>query len=746
MLPKLPYKGTRREKEIVAFLGLNRTEATREGEVRDAKNMTVGEYPTLTQRQKRTAVAGYASPTDIYEWDGHLVVADGGVLYYDGEAMCNVSDGKKQYAVVNTKLIVWPDALVIDLTTAKVTNMAAAVTNHGTATLTSNAIEFAPRTEYSSREYNVTASGVDHKWPWGWVYDSVSWDGESWTLTGGALVNFFTGNADGKYIIPTASLSQVTDEYTIGPTKLRWSDYDDIPPDYPEPAPENDIGFYCEVNLVAASAWETLKIFKYRNTAYYAPSENTADLTEMFETGEFVDVEGTFLGLADGEHMTLSVVESDKLTFSETFIVPVWYLEIEEDITTGQSGMMVKWTDSGTTYRITIGSHQNSYTFSAGNYLLYRTTSDGQEVIEWNPVRKAVEQTISVSAPSTSSTALYTATLFDGTMTEEFTVSRNVPKLDYICASENRLWGVSNRVTNKVWNTDTETWDTFTSRVIYASELGQPMRFWTFSGADTDSYQVAVGSEDDFTAICDLGGVCCWKEHELVRVLGSYPSEFYTNSYRIEGVAEGCSGSLTIVNETLYYVGVSGVYAFRGTRPTEIGKALKTPPRDAVGGSDGQRWYLSGMQGNTPEMLTYDIGRGMWMREDETLAEAFAVVDNTVHFLSGGVIYKTNQGDDPNLEWYAEFVPFDETKVIRKRYIHLALRLDMSAGSKVTVEARFDGGSWTTLLDEDAQVDVAKRVMFPPRRCDRMTVRISGTGTVKLRHMEREYYPGSERV
>ena len=113
MLPKLPYKGTRREREIVAFLGLNRTEATKEGELRDAKNMAVGEYPTLTQRKARTALTGYDAPSDIYEWDGHLLVVDGGVLYYDGDALCNVMSGVKQYAVVNTKLVVWDGETVV---------------------------------------------------------------------------------------------------------------------------------------------------------------------------------------------------------------------------------------------------------------------------------------------------------------------------------------------------------------------------------------------------------------------------------------------------------------------------------------------------------------------------------------------------------------------------------------------------------------------------------------------------------
>lgn len=744
-LPQIPYPNYRssvvkNKVQTMDFRGLNLSAAAGEGEMSDSKGISTADYPWLTQRPQRAPISGYDEPTDIYEWDGHLVVTDNGVLYYDGDALCNVSDGKKQYAVVNTKLIVWPDALVIDLTTAKVTNMAAAVTNHGNATLTSNAIELVPRTEYSSREYNVTASGVDHKWPWGWVYDSVSWDGESWTLTGGALVNFFTGNVDGKYFVPTASRSQVTDEYTIGPTRLRWSDYDDTPPDYPEPAPGNDIGFYCEINFVEFSVSETLIVFKYRNTAYYAPSENNADLTEMFEAGEFVDVEGTFLGLADGEHMTLSAVESDKLTFGETFIVPVWYLEVEEDITTGHTGMIVKWTDNGTTYRISIGNYQTSYTFREGNYLLYRTTSGGQEVIEWNPVRKAIEQTISVNAPSTGSgTSLYTATLFDGTMTEEFTVSRNVPKLDYICAHENRLWGVSNRVTNKVWNTDTETWDTFTSRVIYASELGQPMRFWTFNGVDTDSYQVAVGSEDDFTAICSFGGgVCCWKENRLHKILGSYPSEYYMAEYQFAGVTD--AASMAVINETLFYKGRAGIYAWNGGVPSLVSAQLGNGPyTDAVGGTDGSKYYVS-MRDTDDRFFVYD--RGLWVKDDDIRVDAMCFYNGSMHFLIDGDIYA---GGTETVTWMAEFAPMTEGTLDRKGYTRINIRLDMYAGSSIKVETKQDRRAWETVWQQNADDSVTLNVPIRIGRCDRFQIRLSGQGKVTVQAMRRELIGGHER-
>ena len=70
----------------------------------------------------------------------------------------------------------------------------------------------------------------------------------------------------------------------------------------------------------------------------------------------------------------------------------------------------------------------------------------------------------------------------------------------------------------------------------------------------------------------------------------------------------------------------------------------------------------------------------------------------------------------------------------------------MAEGSAVTVKVKFDNGTQQTLLSADATRTMTKEIMLPPNRADRFTVTVSGTGNVKLRHLSREYYPGSERV
>ena len=151
-----------------------------------------------------------------------------------------------------------------------------------------------------------------------------------------------------------------------------------------------------------------------------------------------------------------------------------------------------------------------------------------------------------------------------------------MPSLDYICESENRLWGVSNQ-----------------DRTIYASALGDPVNFYLYKGLSTDSYAVAVGSEGNWSAICRYGAsVLCWKERTLHKVIGSYPSEYQVVTYQYTGVANGSHSSLRNLNEVLYYLGADGkVYAYAGAAPRMASQQFGGHRfTDGTAGADGTRY------------------------------------------------------------------------------------------------------------------------------------------------------------
>ncbi|MBO5918367.1 MAG: hypothetical protein J6Q14_06335, partial [Oscillospiraceae bacterium] len=169
-------------------------------------------------------------------------------------------------------------------------------------------------------------------------------------------------------------------------------------------------------------------------------------------------------------------------------------------------------------------------------------------------------------------------------------------------------------------------------------------------------------SEGDFTGICSYGNaVLCWKERTLHKVLGDYPSNYQSATYRFSGVGAGSHKSLVNVNETLFFLGVDGVFAYTGNKPSLISRVLGTDVlKDGVGGTDGRAYYLSARNGDGWELLSYDTHTGLWTRSDEMQVVDFCRIDDKLKFLSGNTVYTVGEGTE-QVEWEAVFVPMYET-------------------------------------------------------------------------------------
>lgn len=753
MLPKLPYKGRRIEREIVEFRGMDRTEGAPEGALSDAVNLSTEEYPTLTQRAPRTLLTGYAAPTDIFGWDGHLVAVDGGQLKLDGTVIGAVNPGKKQFAVVNTKLCVWPDKVYVDLTNNTLRHMDESVstgTQAGTVTVTSDSFT-ATVTQAAAQNYSCPpiadalrraayAYGADR----GAV--EACFTGSAWDMNALAALAAYKGVveedtatsgllAPGDILIPKVTASetypyQLLTGYASGAA-------------YPDTDQYNTEGYYIVLRSVA--------YVDDNNSAYvvgdvYRTGTGNSLFSAVFKAGDAVSITGTRWGISDVKHAAITAIADDTntLTFPEgTLRAPAYYCVTAADLPAGIEALL-SFPDAA--YR----KITPQALIPAGRVLYTVTHAVGDALYVWNPAAKTVEATYTLASAASGSGMLY-MTAYEPIDGAAISVGKDVPDFDFICAKDNRLWGVSNAQTNEVWNTQTQQFDTYTARVIFASALGDPTNWYAFQGVDTDAWQVAVATEGDFTALCAFGGsVCAWKENRLHRVFGSNPSEYYMSDAIFDGVAAGCARSVVVVNEVMYYVGRNNVYAYAGGKvPQAVGTPLGRPYADAqaVAGSNGARLYLGWKTGaDASELLTFDLARGLWMREDDKVAAAFADVGGALYLLcSDGALWRLEHGSE-TVSWRAAFRPFDETKITYKHYIRVCLRLDMAEGSAVTVKVKFDNGTEQTLLSADATRTMTKEIMLPPNRADRFTVTVSGTGNVKLRHLSREYYPGSERV
>lgn len=316
--------------------------------------------------------------------------------------------------------------------------------------------------------------------------------------------------------------------------------------------------------------------------------------------------------------------------------------------------------------------------------------------------------------------------------TGAITIQRKVPDLDFICESGNRLWGCSNA-----------------DMTIYASALGDPTNFYVYEGLSTDSYAVAVGSDGDFTGCCKLSSsILFWKERTLHKMLGDYPAEYALYDYSMDGLKAGCAGSMVIINETLYYMGLHGIYTYRGGTPQTISGQLGNHDMEqGVAGTNGELLYLSALDAGEKEFLVYDTGKGMWVREDDTRAVAFTRVGKYCYFLTdGGEVLNADTGnDDSEIEWVAQFTPFYETVEGRKMFSRLLIRLQLGKGAWVKAEYRCDGGRWVEAGKILGAKEDVNQMRISPNRCDKFEVRLSGKGMCAIQNILREFSVGGAR-
>lgn len=338
------------------------------------------------------------------------------------------------------------------------------------------------------------------------------------------------------------------------------------------------------------------------------------------------------------------------------------------------------------------------------------------------------------------------------------TVCRSVPDLDWLCACDNRLWGCKG--------------DT-----VYASKLGDPFNWNVFDGLASDSYAVSAGSAGDFTGCCAyLGYPCFFKEEQICKVYGSRPANFELLSSATRGTAAGAGASFAVADEMLFYLSRTGVAAYGGGVPTDVG-AVFAGQRFSAGaaGSDGLRYYVSLRSEAGWGLYCYDPRHGVWMQEDETQALAFAFWDGALHCLDaegwlwrfGGSAAETpGEEEDPEeteanseageappaeaetdpdaegpetVESLAEFNDFTEGSHDRKSLTRLLLRLELEAGAELGIAVQYDSdGVWHELPGLTAPTRRSCLVPVLPRRCDHFRLRLVGRGVWRLLALARE--------
>lgn len=333
------------------------------------------------------------------------------------------------------------------------------------------------------------------------------------------------------------------------------------------------------------------------------------------------------------------------------------------------------------------------------------------------------------------------------TDTAYISLKRQMPIMDYIIESGNRLWGCryGQALNGEIVNE------------IYASKLGDFKNWNTFAGISTDSYVASVGTDGKFTgAINHLGYPIFFKENYLHKVYGNYPANYQIQTTACRGVQRGCSKSLAIVNETLYYKSRSGICAYDGSLPVEISSALGDGSYDdAVAGVLGNKYYISMRDVNKMHHLfIYDAQKGMWHREDNTEALEFCTCDGELYYIDhatkdGAVQIKTIRGsgvpDTYPVKWWG-ITGLIGTDSPDKKYIsRLIVRLSLEVGTRVFIFAQYDScGAWEHLFTMNGTSLKTFSIPIRPKRCDHMRLKIEGEGVAKIYSITKTIEQGSD--
>lgn len=326
-----------------------------------------------------------------------------------------------------------------------------------------------------------------------------------------------------------------------------------------------------------------------------------------------------------------------------------------------------------------------------------------------------------------------------GDLKEKFTqenglkVERKVPDMDFVCESENRLWGCSN-----------------VNHEIYASKLGDPENWNAFEGISTDSYAVSVGSDGDFTGcISHLGYVMFFKEDTIHKIFGNKPSNYQVNtSTPVRGLAAGMEGTMEIVNETLIYVSREDICSYDGAQPDSIGEKLQGMKfREGVAGHFNGKYYTSmaDEDGNWG-MYVYDLRLQMWHKEDELHLKYMTYGDGNLYCIDAAGNLFTISGDrEEVIPWMLESGDMLEGTVDYKHVKKLQFHLKMKRNSEVNVCVRYDDNvEWEKVQTYRAEFYRTHTVNLIPKRCQSYRYRLEGYGEVALIAMTRRVGQGSD--
>ena len=328
--------------------------------------------------------------------------------------------------------------------------------------------------------------------------------------------------------------------------------------------------------------------------------------------------------------------------------------------------------------------------------------------------------------------------------TATVTVIRSIPDMDFVVEQGNRLWGCKYGIVNGQAVNE-----------VYACALGDFRNWNSFQGLSTDSYAAARGSDGAFTgAAACMGGVVFFKEDCMERVYPAAGGGHQIVTVACTGVRKGAGRTVAVADGVVYYLGNDGVYAFDGSMPVCVSRALgENRYVGGTGGGESGRYWLSAKDAEGDfELLVYDTQRKLWHRQDATEVVGFARRNGHMLLLRRDGMLLDSSGSvgqkESAVAWSVQSGELGMYTPEHKYLVRLELRLRLETGAAVKAYISYDGGAWEQVGSVTGTEEQTRGAVLylRPHRCGQLRLKLTGKGGCRLYSAAAVYEKGSERL
>jgi hypothetical protein len=300
----------------------------------------------------------------------------------------------------------------------------------------------------------------------------------------------------------------------------------------------------------------------------------------------------------------------------------------------------------------------------------------------------------------------------------QITFASTTSFLPDVVAWKKRLWGY------------TDNYIQGTAQDIFGE--GNNIDWTTGDNTYTEPISQPIWQGGNITGLAALReALIIFKTDNITIFTGNYPAIMQGSTISCRGLVASDRESVAVANEYVYYMASDGVYRFGGGAPYNISNSAKIKGTEAVGASNGNKYWLSIKEDDGEYSLyVFDINLGIWHKEDNVAAVSFTMLGSKMYMATASQIFCLDAMPE-NVEWEAELW-YDEGTFNYKKYKGFEVRGDLG---ECEVYLKADDGEWKLYTFTEGKLSIKSE----PFWCRELGIKLKGRGICELKSLDRTY-------